>query len=104
MFAWSCNNGLGFPFDFHFTFFLLGLITILTALLPCLLDDSINIPKDELHITCKTHRKHRIIQTESDLGIFSMSCRFVLDKSDIASITNYINDSIVALENSNESY
>ncbi|KAK8813068.1 hypothetical protein WA158_002660 [Blastocystis sp. Blastoise] len=88
LFAWSCSNGLSFPFDYGFTYYLLGIICLFTGMLPNVLNKSINEPKEELRITCKTTYKKTksFIQTQSDL-----------DQSDIAIVTDYVDSMIKKL-------
>jgi len=46
--AWSLQNGLGFPFNFFFTFLLLGLLGVLMLAIITLLPTTLDKPKKEL--------------------------------------------------------
>jgi hypothetical protein len=51
IFAWSVGNGLSFPFDFHFVFFILAVIGGCNACLSFSFSQSINKPRSDAATT-----------------------------------------------------
>jgi len=43
--SWGMSNGLGFPFDQYFVFFVLGLVLLLSVILSCILPQTIDARK-----------------------------------------------------------
>ena len=47
LFAWSDTNGLAWPFDFHFTFYMCAIVVFIMMFLSSLLPESVNLKLKE---------------------------------------------------------
>jgi len=43
--SWGMSNGIGFPFDQYFIFFVLGIVFVISVILSCILPPTINVRK-----------------------------------------------------------